>query len=146
MFLIIFCLHRRLISDLHISLCISLNQLQDTSTNAHFVQVSWSKLAASCWPHWLNSLNPRAILFHKLCTKTRLEQALAHRWQLTGMFSFSAMPLPTTAATSPSPSPSILIPISSALSCLSLHLFFISLSKYLVPTRAAGRLRPSASP
>jgi len=24
--------------------------------------------------------------------------------------------------------------------------FFISLSKYLVPTRAAGRLRPSASP
>ena len=144
MFLIIFCLHRRLISDLHISLCISLNQLQDTSTNAHFVQVSWSKLAALGWPHWPNSLNPRAILFHKLCTKTRLEQALAHRWQLTGMFSFSAMPLPTTAATSPSPS--ILIPISSALSCLSLHLFFISLSKYLVPTRAAGRLRPSASP
>jgi len=107
MFLIIFCLHRRLISDLHISLCISLNQLQDTSTNAHFVQVSWSKLAASCWPHWLNSLNPRAILFHKLCTKTRLQQALAHRWQLTGMFSFSAMSLPTTAATSPSPSPSL---------------------------------------
>jgi len=104
MFLIIFCLHRRLISDLHISLCISLNQLQDTSTNAHFVQVSWSKLAASCWPHWLNSLNPRSVLFHKMCTKAWLEEALAHRWQITGMSSFSAMPLPiplhTAAATS----------------------------------------------
>ena len=36
-----------MILDLHISLCSSLNQLQDTSINARFVQVNWSKLAAS---------------------------------------------------------------------------------------------------
>ena len=66
MFLIIFCLHR---------LCSSLNQPQDTSSNARFVQVSWSKLAVSCWPPWLNSLNPRAVLFHKLCTKAPENQS-----------------------------------------------------------------------
>ena len=67
-------MHHQLISDFHINLCSSLNQLQDTSTNARFVQVSWSKRVASFFLRrtcyfmliTLNSLNSGVVLW-KYC-------------------------------------------------------------------------------